>query len=155
MKVKFSPLIPIVFIVALGVGASVTAHARDATQPPQVYTATAVVHGLQHNPGAWAGRTVLVRGDLHLAGGVTPISMPLVVMTAPPLPHVSIGPFDLTRFLQELDKRGTQGQDDGLLLTQAQGSHQRLDFAHTRTYRLRLSFTRVGTYRHVPSGEIV
>lgn len=153
MKVKLLP--PLVLIVALGVGASVVARARDAAPPQPVYTATVVARGLQHNHTVWTGRTVLVQGDLHVTGGATPVSMPLVVLTTPSPPHVAIGPFDLTPFLQRLDKQGTQGQGDGLLLTQAQGSHQRLDFSHTRTYRLRLSLTRVGVYRNVPSGEIV
>jgi len=151
MKLKL--LVLAVLIVALGVGASVMARARDAAvQPQPVYTVATVSRGLQHNLALWTGRTVLVQGDLHITGGATPISMPLVVMTAPP-PHVSIGPVDLTQFLQRLGGQGTQ--DKGLLLTQAQGSHQRLDFAHTGTYRLRLSFTRVGAYHNVPSGEIV
>ncbi len=137
-------------ILGIGTSSLVRTHAV-ARQPQRVYAVADVATDLTRDPDAWSGRVVAVRGDLHFVGGSIPNAMPLVVMTDPSKPHITIGQFDLTRLLG-LGRAYTE--TDGLLITQRPTSHQRLSFDHTGVYLVRLTFVRLQGYAHVPSGEI-
>jgi len=136
----------------LGVGTSSLVHTHVvARQPQRVYAVADVATDLTRDPDAWSGRVVTVRGDLHFVGGGIPNAMPLVVMTDPAKPPITIGRFDLTR-LMGLGR--ARAETNGLLMTQRPTSHQRLSFDHTGIYRVRLTFVRLQGYAPVPSGEI-
>ncbi len=137
-------------ILSVGASSLVRTHVI-ARQPQRVYGVADVATDLTRDPDAWSGRVVTVRGDLHFVGGGIPNAMPLVVMTDPSKPPITIGQFDLTRLLR-LGRARTE--TNGLLMTQRPTSHQRLSFDHTGIYLVRLTFVRLRGYAHVPSGEI-
>lgn len=147
----FIPPLLIVLIVLVALGAATLLPLGRVPRGDTIYSASVAAADLARNPRDWAGRTVLVHGDLHLTGGVTPAAMPLVLLTSRPTPRIAVGSIDLARLLMP----GHPGvQATGLLLTQRPSSRQHLDFRRTATYRLRLVIDNVQGHA-IPGGEVL
>lgn len=151
MKVRILCLVALV--VLLGVAASSVLLHRAAVGSDAIYTvATAEAH-LIHDPQAWTGRTVLIRGEVQLIPGSTPISPPGAILVDPAPRHIAVGLVDLTS-LFHLSRSGGRPAPAALLLTQASTSHQRIDMQGAATYRVQLGMA-TWNGRRVPRGQLV
>jgi hypothetical protein len=80
----------LVVLVALALVTRITGTGPRHPTAETVYTAAQVRAGLRHNPRAWVGHTVLIRGLLAAATGAstTPSVPPIAVLIdVPPLPR--------------------------------------------------------------------
>ena len=83
------PAIAVAVLAALALSAVVVAAIQSRQLSVPVYTPGQVKAGLSQNPGAWVGRTVLVRGtliDVGLEFPHAPNLQPAPLVLAPPIP---------------------------------------------------------------------
>lgn len=132
---------------------------HGTTASPHVYTVAQVATNLRHAPKNWAGRTVLVRGEVRLVGAAAFRlgDVPLFLLVDPPVQHMHIGPIDLGSLVDHMRGVADDRQPAQLLLTQqpSSRSRQQLDPQHIKAYLVRLTLTHWYGGTLVPTGEIV
>lgn len=130
-------------VAALALSASAALLIAAARPTPAgatpVYSVATAYRGLTHDPAAWEGRVVRVRGVVKVASA--PWGMPVIAVLNDPPEHVMVGAVDLLGVgpIRWLLGRDDEGGTPGLFFHEAPSSHQRLDMRSAAIYRVRLT----------------